>query len=214
MKRINLLPRGRQHELNYERTLYSLTVAVVIAVVILVLGVLLQFGVWSYLNRKVVASTAEIEELKRVANKSENATVKEQIKKVNSQISDFTTLAKRTPQWSKVLAAFVADVPDGVRVTSFTADTVKSEITIGGYSPTRDLVIDLYNNINADKEHFKNINYPLENVTKPTDVKFTFTFGIVDGVLVEAPAPAATPAVDAAAPGAPVVPAAATEAGQ
>lgn len=198
MKRINLLPRGKQHELSYERTLYSLTVAIVIAVVILVLGVVLQFGVWSYLNRKVVASTAEIEELKRVANKSENATVKEQIKKANSQITDFNSLAARTPQWSKVLTAFVANVPDGVKITNFTADTLKSEITIGGYSPTRDLVIDLYNNINADKDHFKNINYPLENVTKPTDVKFNFTFGIVDGVLVQAPAaPPTAPAATA-----------------
>ncbi len=185
MKRINLLPKLKQRELAYERTLYSLSVAATAGVVILILGVLLQFGVWTYLNNKMQASTAEIEQLKRVANKSENATVKEQIKKANSQISDFNSLLSKTPKWSKVLTAFAANVPYSVKITQFTADATKNEVTIAGYSPTRDLVIDLYNNINADKNHFKNINYPLENVTKPTDVKFNFTFSIADGVLVD-----------------------------
>lgn len=187
MKRINLLPKLKQRELNFEGTLYSLSVAIVTATIILILGVFLQLGVWVYLNQKMQSSTAEIEQLKLIANKSENATVKEQINKVNSQIADFTALINKTPQWSKVLMAFVANVPDKVKITQFGADANKNEITISGYSPTRDLVIELYNNINADKEHFKNINYPLENVTKPTDVKFTFTFSIVDGVLVGTP---------------------------
>lgn len=187
MKRINLLPRAKRHELNFERILYSITVAIVSAIVILITGVLLQFGVWLYLNQKMQTSVTEIEQLKLIANKSENSTVKEQIKKVNSQISDFTNLANKTPQWSKVLAALIADVPDSVKITQFAADVDKNEIIISGYSPSRDLVIDLYNNINADKTHFKNINYPLENVTKPTNVKFTFTFSIVDGVLIGTP---------------------------
>ena len=188
MKRINLLPKARQTELAYEQTLYSISVAIAVAIVVLILGVILQFGVFTYLNRKSQASTAEIEQLKRVANKTENATVKEQIKKANSQVSDFNALLAKTPQWSKVLEAFIVNVPKTVKITDFTANSVKNEITISGYSPTRDLVIDLYNNINADKDHFKNINYPLENVTKPTNVKFSFTFLMVDGFLTGAPA--------------------------
>jgi Tfp pilus assembly protein PilN len=185
MKRLNLLPRPQQKELAYERVFYSVGVAAAIAVVILLLGVVVQFGVYTYLNRKIQASETQIEELKRIANKSENATVKEQIIHVNSQIQDFANLNNKTPQWSKVLAAFVKNVPAGVRIVQFEADTAKKEIKISGYSPTRDLVIDLYNNINSDKEHFKNINYPLENVTQPANVMFNFTFMVADGVLVK-----------------------------
>lgn len=188
MKRINLLPKSKQQELVYERALYSVTVAIVIATVILLLGVLVQFGVWTYLNRKVQASAAEIEELKRVANKSENANVKEQIKAVNAKLNDFSNLTAKTPHWADVLAAFVKNVPEGVKITNFNADAEKNEVSINGFSPSRDLVIDLYNNINADKEHFQNINYPLENVTQPTNVQFNFTFSITDGVLIKGPA--------------------------
>lgn len=187
MKRINLLPKTKQRELAFESVLYSVTVAIVIATVILLLGVLVQFGVWTYLNQRVSASAVEIEELKRVANKSENANVKEQIRAVNAKMSDFYSLTSKTPQWAGVLAAFVKNVPDGVKITQFNADAKLQQVTINGYSPSRDLVIDLYNNINADKEHFKNIDYPLENVTQPTNVQFHFTFFIADGVLIKDP---------------------------
>lgn len=185
MKRVNLLPKLKQRELAHERILYSVSIAVVISVVILLLGIVVQIGVWAYLNNKMKASEAQIEELQRVANKSENATVKEQIIQVNNQIQDFSNLINKTPQWAEVLAAFIQDVPESVKITQFDADSDKKEVTISGYSPSRDLVIDLYNNINADKTHFKNINYPLENVTQPTDVRFYFTFDIADGVLIK-----------------------------
>lgn len=193
MKRINLLPKLKQRELEYERTLYGITVAVIIATAILLLGILVQVGVWSYLNRKVSVSETEIESLKKLANKTENAEVKDQIKQVNSQIIDFTNLSGKTPEWSAVLSAFVKNVPEGVKITRFEADIATREIDIGGFSPSRDLVIDLYNNINADKDHFKDINYPLENVTQPTNVRFIFTFSIADGLLIKGEPPFVKP---------------------
>ncbi len=186
MKRINLLPKDKQNELSHERALYSVSVAVVIATAVLALGVLVQIGVGMYLNNKSNNIQAEIEQLKSVANKSENAEIKQRIRLVNAQIEDFYRLIQQTPQWSAVLEAFVSNVPSGIRVTEFDADLKTMEVNISGYSPTRDLVIDLYNNISADKTHFKNINYPLENVTQPTDVRFNFKFTISDGILTEA----------------------------
>ncbi len=105
----------------------------------------------------------------------------------NAQITDFSSLAKSTPEWSEVLEAFVSDVPAGIKVTQFDGELKTGEINIRGYSPTRDQVIDLYNNINADKTHFKDINYPLENVTQPTDVRFNFQFTVADGILTPKP---------------------------
>lgn len=185
MKRINLLSKQKQHELVNEHTLYSVSVAVVLATLILILGVVVQLGVWVYLDRTAKSVSDQITQLQAIANKSENADLKQQIKLANNEIQDFSSLYNKTPQWSDVLAAFVKDVPNTVKITQFDAQTDKQLITISGYSPTRDLVIDLYNNINADKDHFKNIDYPLANVTQPTDVRFFFTFSIADGVLTK-----------------------------
>lgn len=185
MKRINLLPKPKQRELAQEKILFSVAVAVICCTAILLLGVAVQFGVWAYLNNKVGNVANEIEQLKVIANKSENSTVKQQIKIANGQIDDFSMLLKTIPQWSAVLDAFVSRVPDKVKITQFDGISETGAIKITGYAPTRDLVIDLYNNINSDKEHFKDINYPLENVTQPTNVRFFFDITVADKVLVK-----------------------------
>jgi Tfp pilus assembly protein PilN len=185
IKRINLLPKLKQEELSYERLFYSVAVAAVAGIVIILLAVVVQFGVFLYLERKAGSVETEIEQLKKLANKSENSAVKQQINLVNTQIEDFTKLSGVTPQWANVIAAFVKNVPPTVKISQFDANTDKAEINISGYSPTRDLVIDLYNNINTDKDHFKNINYPLDNVTQPTNVRFSFKFYVADGMLVK-----------------------------
>lgn len=184
MRRMNLLPKPKQQELAFEKLFYSVAKACVIAAAFMALGIVAQLGVYAYLSRESSKVNAEIEVMKRTANKTENTAMKQKIRLANMQIEDFSLLQSQIPQWSKVMAAFLANVPQDVKITNFTADATKKEITINGYSPTRDLVIDLYNNINTDKEHFKEINYPLENVSQPTDVRFTFTFMIADNVLI------------------------------
>lgn len=185
MKRINLLPKLKQNELAHEKLFYSIAVAAVVGVAILLLVILVQIVVRVYLDQTLKSVNAQIEQMRRVADKSENAAIKQDIQSVNAQISDFASLTAQTPQWSSVMAALVKHVPDGVKITQFEARTAKGEISISGYSPSRDLVIDLYNNINADKDNFQNINYPLENVTQPTNVRFFFDFAVADGVLLK-----------------------------
>ncbi len=184
MKRINLLPQNKQSELYYENLFHSVSVAAVIGTAILLLGILAQAGVWIYLQRSETKISAEVEVLKQQIDKSENAELKQEIKVINSQMVDFQNLNKISPQWSKVLESFARLVPEGVKITEFTAESKKGQIDISGYSPTREQVIELYNNINTDKTNFKDINYPLENVAKPTDVQFNFSFFIQDGILI------------------------------
>ncbi len=188
MKRMNLLPKQKQQELRYEQLFHSVTVALVLAATVLLLGIVVQLGVWTYFDRTQVSTIREIEALKQATDKTENAELKKQIRTVNNQVSDFTNLLKQTPQWSQVLDAFAAQVPGGVLIARFDADTEQSKIDISGFSPTREQVIELYNNINADKTHFKDIDYPLENVASPKNVKFKFTFYVQDGFLIPPPA--------------------------
>ena len=183
MKRLNLLPKPKQEELARERIFYGLKVASLMTVLIVIMGVAAQLGVNIYLNRTLARVTSEMEVLKATADKTENAEVKRSIAAVNMTLEDFGKLMDATPQWSKVITAFVKQIPPTVKITSFSGDRATNEITIVGFSPTRDAVIELYNNINADKTNFKDINYPLENVAQPSDVQFTFTFHIADSAL-------------------------------
>lgn len=184
MKRINLLPIHKQSELYYEDLYHSVSVAAVLGVLILLLGVVAQVAVWFYLDAKEKSVTIEVDTLKQQIDRTENAQLKQEIKLINNQMVDFESLSKLTPKWSAVLTAFAKQIPADVRISSFTAEVKTGKIEISGYSPTRELVIELYNNINSDKEHFRDIDYPLENVAKPTEVNFNYSFFIQDGILV------------------------------
>jgi Tfp pilus assembly protein PilN len=184
MKIINLLPKHKQEELRYESLFHSVLIASGIAVAILLLGLLVQLGLRFYLNHQTSAIQKDIEQIKQVTNKQENNEIRIKIRTINAQMNDFKSLSASTPTWSKVLLAFAARVPDTVKINSFVADAATKKVTIIGQSPTREQVIQLHNNISADKENFKDIDYPLENIAKATDVTFHFTFYIQDQLLV------------------------------
>lgn len=180
--RLNLLPQSKQRELYYEQLLHSVSVAVGLAVAVLLLGVVAQIGTRIILKQQLSGIEADIQYFQQAVDKEENTALKQEIRVINNQMKDFQNLYQNTPLWSDVLEAFARQVPNGVLVTDFSGTLETGEIEIAGYSPTRELVIELYNNINADKEHFKDINYPLENVAKPTDVEFRYTFYLKEGV--------------------------------
>lgn len=187
MKIINLLPKAKQEELRYEELFHSVGVAAVLAVAILVAGLVTQLGLRVYLNHQHNVIANDIEQIKRAIDKQENNEIKSKIRLTNAQMNDFKSLAESTPAWSQVLLAFSSLVPEGVKINQFTADLTARKITINGQSPTREQVIALYNNISQADKDFKDINYPLENVAKPTNVTFHFTFFIQDSLLKRAP---------------------------
>ncbi|HMQ01654.1 MAG TPA: hypothetical protein PKD79_01125 [Candidatus Doudnabacteria bacterium] len=184
MKRINLLPQPKQSEIFYEDIFRNVVTFVVLSVAILLLGILAQVGVWVYLEQKEARVIAEVSRIQQSIDESENAQLKQEVRQINVLMSDFENLSNTTPEWSKVLKAFTQLVPNGVRISEFNSDVATGIVDISGYAPTREAVIELYNNINGDKINFKDINYPLENVAQPTNIIFNFRFSIQEGILV------------------------------
>lgn len=183
MKIINLLPRHKQEELRYEQLFHSVSMAAGAAAAIMIAVLVCQIGVRLYLNYSARTLEAKTEAIRTSTDKTENNQLKEQIKLSNAQMNDYRTLAESIPNWSKVIMAFAATIPDGVSITSFTASLDTKKILINGQSPTREAVIQLYNNILADTKNFKDIDYPLENVAKPADVTFFYNFSVNEEAL-------------------------------
>lgn len=182
MKIINLLPKIRQQELHYEALFGRLTVVLWLAFFsfLLVLGA--QLAVRLFLQQQSASVAAEISSLKSQVSRGENDQLKKTIKQYNDYISDFKNLSSQ-PKWSKVLEAFAALPPQDVGITSMSIDLKNKAVTIQGFAPTREKVIEFYNNIKADSGEFFGVDYPLENVAKPTDNIFHFTFYVQDRLL-------------------------------
>jgi Tfp pilus assembly protein PilN len=183
MKIINLLPKTRQQELRYEVILYSLWVVVSLSLASFVLVFLVQFATKFYLQYQDNVIKQQVVQLQSQVNKQQNTEIKAKIEAVNNLVSDYLNLANSSPHWSKVIKAFAPLPPPGIKISTFGIDPSQNTVNITGLSPTRDLVIALYNNILQDTNDFYGINYPLENVVNPVNVNFHFTFKIQSKLL-------------------------------
>lgn len=183
MKLINLLPKSKQRELAHETLFRGIVRFVEVAAITFVLVFLGQFAIWSYLRAAEVSLVGDIEKLKIITDKQDNAELKKEIREINAQIGDFKNLLDGTPAWSKAVRQVVSHIPDDVLINNISASVDEKELEIRGYSPTREKVIEFYNAVRADTENFESINYPLENVAKPTDVSFSFTIVLKDSLL-------------------------------
>jgi hypothetical protein len=183
MREINLLPKPKQQELRYEVLLNSLYKVIGISVVSFVLVFSVKLGTKLYLGSELASIQNQSEQLKGLVDKQDNAAIKNQIGQVNNEIADFSNLSAATPKWSKVLKAFAVLPPSGVKINSFVLDFGKKTVNINGTSPTRELVIQTYYNILRDSKEFYDIDYPLENIAKPKDINFHFTFFVRDDLL-------------------------------
>jgi len=183
MKIINLLPKTRQQELSHEAVLRSLLFVVTLTLVSFGLVILAQLATRVYLQAQANTIKGQIASLQQEVNGQQNTDVKTKVQGVNNLINDYNNLANSYPKWSKVLVAFAKLPPSGLVISSMNIDTTADSITINGQSPTRDLVIELYNNILDDTAEFYNVDYPLENIVSATNVNFHFTFYIQSSLL-------------------------------
>lgn len=142
-----------------------------------------QTGTKFYLGFEMSSLQNQIETLQQQVNKQTNAELKLRIKGINDIVNDYNSLSASGPKWSKLLKAFAPIPPAGVNISSFVVNSPGNIVTITGFAPTRDLVIELYNNLQQDTEHFSNVDYPLENVSRPADIQFHFTFSVKDNLL-------------------------------
>lgn len=178
MRLVNLLPKQKLDDLYYEglvKNLWSLGVFVFICGIISI-GAALTSKFFILKNQESVKN--ELDKIKAVSNKKENSELKNKIKTINSNISDYNNLAKKTPKWSNVVSALAKDLPEEIRITALASDPKTGKMTINGVSKTRDGVLVLYNNIKNDNVNFTDIDYPLENLSSPVNTTFHFSFSI------------------------------------
>jgi hypothetical protein len=183
MKQINLLPKPRQEEIHYQSVLRGLYIIIAISIASFALVLFAQFGIKFYLGIEYKDTEYQIAQIKTQVDKKENSQIKDQISEINGKISDYKNLADSAPKWSKVLKAFSVLPPEGVKINSMSVDFRSKSIIINGFAPTRELVIAMYESVKKDTGHFNNIDYPLENVIKPKDIHFHFSFYINDSLL-------------------------------
>lgn len=184
MKIINLLPPQEQDLLRKQKVFYSLKAATAVSFLSYLVIVGILFGWRMYLASSLTSLDNQIVEQNRIISGQDNTELKKEADRYNFIAGDYKKFMAEMPEWSRVLAEFAALVPGDVQITSLNGNTVSGKIAISGKSRTRDSVLTLRSRI-ASSSYFKNIDLPLENLQKPTNVEFRYTFYLKDNVLIK-----------------------------
>lgn len=182
MKTINLLPSSEQEILRQEKMLATLRRFVIVSFLSYAAVALVFIASRFFLLEHLSTLDVEIQKQKIIISKQDNTALKTQVEKNNAIVSDYNNLAQANPRWSAVLEEFALLVPADLVVKSFSANTATGKIDIAGSSLSRDSVLRLRANL-ASSKLFKNVDLPLENLQKPFNADFHYTFYLQDKVL-------------------------------
>ncbi len=182
-KQINLLPKESQSELGLRAWYRALLRVYILGAASFLFLIILFFSVTWYFALAEKGLQAEAEQLRTSAATEDTAKIKREVKSINGYIEDYISLSAAAPKWSQLLREFTVLVPAGVQIQSFTVDNVKKVVTVQGFGLTRQDVLALYDAVVANADKFSNIDYPLENVSKPTDINFHYSFTVKDSLL-------------------------------
>jgi hypothetical protein len=182
MQTINLLPESEQKELRMQviaEQVSSFWIWTLLSFVI--------FGAFSYfgqftLKDQITQTERTINVRSAVLNSGENEKYKNEVETLNNNIKSFKALNKEHYQWSRVLEEIALILPSDVTLDSLILQRDTGKIDIVATAGERDSILSFWANV-IKFPYFANINFPLSNLEKSTDVPFMFTFYLKPGKL-------------------------------
>ena len=176
MIRLNLLPIEQKKRLRLyffqNNILFSgLFLVLLVLILILFLGGILMFLHFKYLSigKEIMVEQSKIIQIETIKG------IEKKIKELNLQLADLDKIQKNQSNFYEILSSVVADTLSGVRVSAIEIEGATKKITITGYSPTRENLL-LIKKTLENSSKYKNIDFPISNLTNPKDINFRFGF--------------------------------------
>ncbi len=175
---INLLPSSYKKELLQEENWRLTLILGILFLIFLVSLILLLISIKIYIQ-------GQVESLKVLADLEEKSLktsgipdFREKIDMANKKILGLESFYKAQDSTVEVLENIFQTIPAKIYLTSFFWQKSASQVSLSGFSPSREALFELKKNLEEEKE-FTDISFPLSNWQKPTDIDFTVTFKMV-----------------------------------
>jgi len=175
---INLLPPQQKKELqNEEKFTVILILEVVFIAFLITLSLLLYLVDISVINEldaeKIILESAE----KSVAL---NENMEQELLQTDNYLSGLLSFYKEKNDFAGVLSKIPASLPDGVVLNGINLSVSAKDknilqVSIAGFSPDREKIIRLNDNLAREKSFYE-IAIPPENLLKPSNINFTASF--------------------------------------
>ena len=172
--KLNLLPPKEKEKLELDdlnQLIFFLAIRIAIFLLIFILLLISTYYCLSIL----------LKEQKRLIEINENdiriqqlVKMEERIKNVNQQLTKINLKQNELVIWTSVLEELAKIIPSGVYLTNFSYRLFDNKINLSGWAENRDKLINLKNSL-EESVFFVNLDSPLSNLIKQTDINFSFT---------------------------------------
>lgn len=176
-KYINLLPSEQQSQMrlasvNSQILSFGiwLILSALVTLTILFVSFLFFRGRLSNLNDEVIVQTKVLEEVRQTA-------VQKEAEIYNLNLKNFETLTKAQDKWSQIMMEIGRKLPPDMSVDVLKIDRLEKKVEISGRAGSRVSVLS-YRQYLIDSPYFQNINFPLSNLEKATNVNWKYRFYI------------------------------------
>ena len=182
MRVINLLPKSEREYLVRQKIYISLRKFVLLSFGTYIFILLVLFAARFYNEFNLNNLNSELAEVDSMTSKESNNAMKAKLDQFNGVFLDYNNIASANPSWSPILEEFSNLVTVGVYISSFGANTKSGRIDITGFSRSRDSILHLRESIESS-DSFKDVDFPFENLQKPGNLNFRYSFFLEENAL-------------------------------
>lgn len=173
---MNLLPiRQRKKvklEFIYQNIIFSGLILVLLILILTVfLGGFLIFLNFKYhsIEKKIIIEQSRIIQSETIKG------MERKVKEINKELTELEQIQIKQSNLYQVLENITQDLLLEVEVQSLEIDRETGKITVAGYSAFRENLLAIKETLESSPQ-YKNIDFPLSNLTNPKDIDFRFSF--------------------------------------
>lgn len=176
-KYTNLLPPREQKQVKLLRVqgqLLNFSFWLILSLLILIVSF---FAAQVFLSSELELTNNQVSAKAGALANVEVTALRREVKLFNQDLANFQTLNLKRQNLSQVLIEFARALPPEVTLDSFGVNLGDYKVEVTGRALTRAAVLKLRKNLLASS-YFTNVNFPLSNLEKPTNVAWKYRFYI------------------------------------
>jgi Tfp pilus assembly protein PilN len=190
---LNLLPQTEKAFLQKEKNFKTLLILGMALLCALVCFILILLSIKIYIAGSASAENIVFEQFEKQIQNSKSREVEDNIKIYNQNITNINSFYNNRKEVSELAQRISEILPSGIYLTYFSFNTVeetikikdsnktkkeiKREISISGFSPTREKLFELKEILKSQTD-FHEVYFPASVWTKPYDIVFSLKFSL------------------------------------
>jgi len=174
---INLLPSQEKEILRQEEEYKLVLILGILFFIFLICLILILLSIKIYFSGQLNVQEIILSQKEESFKKSRSQDLEEKILLFNQTFSELSSYYSERLSMVEISEKISQNLPYGVHLTNFNFDSETRQISLSGFSPSREILLEFKENLGKE-ENFQEIYFSPSSWVKPADIDFTATLRI------------------------------------